>query len=293
MLTLTLIDSISLPGRANRPNEDTCGFAHGAAFVIDGATGLGENYIVGDTDSDAAWLAAFCKVHFEEMLLPGRPVSEVVRATNRLAKRIADFAAGRREIPAWANPVAGFQMLRAEGDRLFTYGLGDCVLLLQAADGSVSRHSALPDLAGKEKDKAREVLASAGGLGVSGSVVGEPSFRDRERSFRAAYNTQGGALWTLGIVEAAGDHVASIMLEPGLPARGLLMSDGFAALSENYERYDYPDLMAAVSERGLVALGRELRAIERDEDPHGDLYPRFKVSDDATAMLVEIRRIDG
>ena len=32
----------------------------------------------------------------------------------------------------------------------------------------------------------------------------------------------------------------------------------------------------------------ELRRIERAEDPDGRLYPRFKVSDDATALLFEI-----
>ena len=42
-------------------------------------------------------------------------------------------------------------------------------------------------------------------------------------------------------------------------------------------------LMAAVQEKGLAALGAELRAIE-DADADAEKFPRFKKSDDATAV---------
>jgi hypothetical protein len=45
--------------------------------------------------------------------------------------------------------------------------------------------------------------------------------------------------------------------------------------------------MMAAKEKGLAALGQELRAIE-DEDSGAEKFPRFKKSDDATALLLEI-----
>ena len=45
--------------------------------------------------------------------------------------------------------------------------------------------------------------------------------------------------------------------------------------------------MAAAQEKGLVALGAELRAIE-DADAEAEKFPRFKKSDDATALLVQV-----
>ena len=67
----------------------------------------------------------------------------------------------------------------------------------------------------------------------------------------------------------------------------LIASDGFLALVSDYGAYDMQGLMAAVAEKGLAALGEELRAIE-DHDPLGEKFPRFKKSDDATAILLRV-----
>ena len=45
--------------------------------------------------------------------------------------------------------------------------------------------------------------------------------------------------------------------------------------------------MQAARTQGLVALGREVREIEA-ADPDGKRFPRFKQSDDATALLLKI-----
>jgi len=45
--------------------------------------------------------------------------------------------------------------------------------------------------------------------------------------------------------------------------------------------------MAAAMSRGLAVLGEELRAIEAG-DSGGDKFPRFKKSDDATALLLKV-----
>ena len=63
----------------------------------------------------------------------------------------------------------------------------------------------------------------------------------------------------------------------------LLASDGFLALATDYGAYDATGLMAAARDKGLAALGEELRAIE-NADPMGEKFARFKKSDDATAL---------
>lgn len=65
---------------------------------------------------------------------------------------------------------------------------------------------------------------------------------------------------------------------------GLLMSDGYYALVDKYSYYDEQSLFEAVLDKGLDAVYDELRAIE-DADPEAHEYPRFKKSDDATAVL--------
>jgi hypothetical protein len=67
----------------------------------------------------------------------------------------------------------------------------------------------------------------------------------------------------------------------------LLASDGFLALASDYGAYSADTLMAAALDKGLAALGEELRAIEAG-DTGGAKFPRFKKSDDATALLLAL-----
>ena len=52
-------------------------------------------------------------------------------------------------------------------------------------------------------------------------------------------------------------------------------------------RYTPEELFAAAVTRGLESLGQELRAVEAS-DPEGVKFPRFKKSDDATALLLRV-----
>lgn len=66
-----------------------------------------------------------------------------------------------------------------------------------------------------------------------------------------------------------------------------MTTDGFLALASDYGRYDIAGLIEAAKKDGLPTLMRDLRDIE-DEDPDGRQFPRFKKSDDATAVLVKV-----
>jgi hypothetical protein len=68
----------------------------------------------------------------------------------------------------------------------------------------------------------------------------------------------------------------------------LLTSDGFSALVDLYRAMDATALMERALDEGLEPLAREARRIESEVDPAGKLYPRFKESDDATALLVRV-----
>ncbi|MBT1156171.1 hypothetical protein J1C56_11270 [Aminobacter anthyllidis] len=288
MPSIRIIDSITAPGSASRPNEDSAGGNATCAFVIDGATGLGGTSIVGLHGSDAAWLARFAQSTFEELVRNGRSVADVVRELNQRAANVVHEAASALPIEAWNLPIASFQMVRIEGDALVTHGLGDCRLFLVDADGAVIETSAIKAAYANERDGARKAIALSGGFATHQALADAPVVREELRRRRAAYNQAGGSVWTLGTEPAAADHLATEQLTATLPARGLLCSDGFAALVDQYRRYGIADLVRAAGDTGLAPLLQELRHIERIEDPDGQQFPRFKVSDDATAVLFEI-----
>lgn len=287
MTTLRILDSLSLPGSPDRANEDSFGATANCAFVIDGATGLGENFINGPENSDAAWLANFARARFEEDGNANAPVGEIVRAINTAVRAVVDKAAGSLPVEDWRLPIAGFQMVRAEGGQLRTYGLGDCVLFIVDADGHHQRITALGDGLREEQATAREALHRIGGFENGKPLINDEALRDGERRVRASFNKPGAPVWTLGCAADAGDHVQSTSLAMKSPMRGVLCTDGFAALADVYHRYDTVTLVQAACEKGLGALADQLRHIEQVEDPSGRIHARMKRSDDATAIVFE------
>jgi hypothetical protein len=286
MATLRILDSITDRGDPKRPNEDASGGNRTCAFVIDGATCLGES-LLPDAPSDAAWLAALAKDCFEELANGTRPIGDVVRQTNARARAVLDGILLGDEVPAWQLPIAGFQMVAVANGAIFTHGLGDCRLFMIAGDGKILDRTALPGR-DEETDGARRAIAAFGGLTQAADMVARPEVRTALRQRRAQYNRQGTDVWTLGTEPQAALHVASEKFEIALPARGLLCTDGFAALVDAYGRYDAATLVDAASRGGLSKLLAELRIVEHREDPEGLTFPRFKKSDDATALLFEI-----
>lgn len=67
----------------------------------------------------------------------------------------------------------------------------------------------------------------------------------------------------------------------------LLMSDGFSSLVSDYDAYDLDGLVAAVATKGLHGLLSEIREIE-EADRSCARFPRFKISDDATAVWLKV-----
>ena len=65
------------------------------------------------------------------------------------------------------------------------------------------------------------------------------------------------------------------------------MTDGFYRLVSPYGRYTDAGLIEAASAKGLGALMSELRGMEASPEDDAKIG-RFKTSDDATALLIEV-----
>lgn len=287
MTTLRIIDSITDRGDPRRDNEDAYGGNRHCAFVIDGATGLGGDFLEMGS-SDAAWLASFARDCFEDHVGRAASMSSIVRMLNgRVRALVAETRAGE-PMPGWSMPVAGFQMVHVVGDEIRSVGLGDCRIFAVAADGTTYHGSALPRSHDAEREDARHAISAVKAGSASASLADDPGVRDELRRRRALYNQPGGSVWTLGAEPLAADHIVETALPIAAPLRGLLCTDGFAALVDLYGRHDAGSLVRAAAGDGLVPLLAELRRIEKREDPDRALYPRFKISDDATAVLFEV-----
>jgi serine/threonine protein phosphatase PrpC len=276
---LRLLDSLSLPGDLAKRNEDA--FAHGgaAALVMDGATMLGDPLMPGA--SDAAWLATFGARRLLAHLQDQEP-KKALRAAMADAEK--SFKALRlRDMDAqWQLPCASLMLAAQHEKGLEFLWLGDCGAIIAQADAvtvvgeTIAKRSA-------ESARARRIAQEKK---VSSAAPGvRAQFMDHLRAARGRVNS--GDYWLFTPDKRAAAHAQRRIVKVERGTLLLLASDGFLALASDYGAYDAAALIAAAKSKGLAAMGKELRAIEND-DANGDRFARFKKSDDATALLLEV-----
>jgi serine/threonine protein phosphatase PrpC len=316
-MSFTLVEQLSLPGDAAKPNEDALACLIDAALVLDGATPLGPSLLPGP--SDAAWIAQFGARRLAAHLKDGDPPHDALK--HALADAEKSFA-GLARAPIrekWQTPCAALMMAVelghapspprvhstlvvgrgshlsepsaaagprvSEGQRGRTIEFlwfGDCAAIV-AQDGKVEIIGETLKKRKAEAARARLIarekkLSSA--LGVNRPEV-EPLLRAARNRINSGHN------WLFAPDARAAAHVARRTMTVQDDALLLIASDGFLALVSDYGAYDAAGLMAAVTDKGLAALGKELRAIE-DDDARGEKFLRFKKSDDATAVLLRV-----
>ncbi len=278
---LTFVESISLAGDRRKQNDDALGATLTRAWVIDGATDLHSEPISGAA-SDAAWLADYLNTRL--FGLGGNDPSAIVRSIS--ADAAAAFAAlsNGRPYEAWASPTASVLMIKElGGGRIGGADLGDCRCFALGADGAALIAGSKERATDDEQKRARDATKNAG----AAALLRDPDTVAMLREIRARHNHAGGDYWVFGLQPECADHTRVWHLDLQRPAHVLLCTDGFSALVDRYAAYDAAGLVRAALDKGLQELGRELRAIET-EDAAGARHPRFKASDDATALLVRV-----
>lgn len=279
---LEVLDQLSMPGNPEKQNEDALGTSDNAVVVMDGATGLGDNLMPGK--SDAAWLSAFGARRLMSYARDGATPQEAVTAA--LFDAQTSFEALRRRTPSgtWETPFSSMMLIAQDAQGIEALWFGDCAALVKRPDGKV-------ELVGEAFEKRQKEAQRAARLAEKHNISPATQFRrpeilDSLKRARNHVNTVEGS-WAFGPDVRAADHLSSAKIDAPKGSLILLCSDGFLALASDYNAYDEAGLMAAIVEKGLAALGEEVRAIE-DTDPEGRKFPRFKKSDDCTALLVRV-----
>ncbi len=305
-MSLTLLDQLSLPGDPAKPNEDALAHLDRAALVLDGATPLGPSLLPGA--SDAAWIAQFGARRLAAHLADGDAPQDALRYALTDAEK--SFAGLTREPirEKWQTPCASMMLVcdplrpshlggatgtspasaNARGGggpepRVFEFlWFGDCAAIVEQ-DGQLEAVGETLEKREAEAARARMVAQMAGMSAASG--IDRPQIEPLLRAARNRINS--GRNWLFSPDARAAGHASRHMMSLQAGATVLIASDGFLALVSDYGAYDMQGLIAGAKDKGLAALGRQLREIE-DADPLGETFPRFKKSDDATALLLHI-----
>jgi hypothetical protein len=173
----------------------------------------------------------------------------------------------------------------ARGEGCEALWFGDCAALVQRPGLPVQ-------VVGDALDKRAAEAARAGKLAKAGNVApaagtNRAEFLPALRAARNRVNTVEGS-WAFSPDARCAGHAARLVFDAPPGTRLLLVSDGFFALTSDYGCYGADALVEAAASKGLRALYTELRQIE-NADPDGRHFPRFKISDDARAVLIRSR----
>jgi serine/threonine protein phosphatase PrpC len=281
-MTLDLIDALTAPGNPAKPNDDAYGHAGRLAVVLDGATSLSDAPLL-PGGGDAAWLA---RLGAERLAAHAHLGAEAALAAAALDAEAA-YERERSRAPAdnWEIPFASMMLVETlDGGDLGAFWFGDCAaLIVRPGEAAQVVGEAFDKRAAEAGAAAR--LAASHGVNPAGTYNRE-QFLPALRAARARYNTEGGP-WIFGPTRHCAARARRGRFSAPAGSIVLLASDGFLALGTDYRLYDPSALVAAAGARGLAALLDELRAIEQD-DAEGVRYPRFKTSDDATAVLLRV-----
>lgn len=276
-MQLEFLAALSKPGNPAKANDDAFCHADNLAAVFDGATSIGEPVL--SADSDAAWIAR--KGAQGLLAHADRGAREALRLALADAER--DFLKERLRAPehAYEIPVSSMMLVAPTDDALECLWYGDCAALIARPGQSVEVvGTAFANRAGEAKGAM--ALAKEKGLAPAGEG-NLPEFLGTLREQRNRAHSGIPRLFSPDV--RAFDRVKSGRFAVTDGTHVLLCSDGFLALASDYDAYDADGLVAAVLSRGLKPLYEEIRRIE-DADPEGLKFPRFKKSDDATALLV-------
>ena len=280
-MSFVLQESLSLPGDPGKMNEDAFAYSDSAALVLDGATPLGEALMPGP--SDAAWLAQFgsrrLMAHLEDGDAPKDAVAHALADAEKSFRALA-----RRPVrEKWELPCASMMLVtRTRAEDLEFLWFGDCTALV-LKDGGCEIIGDGFDQRGQEAQRARQLVQEK-------NLSPAPDLNRPEilGALRAARNRiNSGGHWLFSPESRAAARVSRQRVQASTGTLLLIASDGFMALATDYGTYNAVALMAAARDKGLAILGEELRAIETG-DAMGEKFPRFKKSDDATALLLEV-----
>lgn len=279
-MKLEYVSGISLPGDRTKPNDDAFCHSDTIAAVFDGATNLGDPVL--PSDSDAAWIARKgAERLIANDILGGRGA---LARTARDAERDFNKTKLRDPVDRYELPRAAMMLVAPEVGGFLALWFGDCAALVRRPGEAVQLIGEAMEKRNRESARAAKLAADMGIDPTAG--INHPEILPTLRKSRNRANTAEGS-WAFSPTAECADHAHALAFDAPARTHILICSDGFLAAASDYGLYDIDGLIAAALSEGLRPLVEQIRQVE-EEDATGRRFPRFKKSDDATALLLRV-----
>lgn len=275
------IDIFTKDGTGCNEDEAWLSPTGNCGFVIDGASGLFKEKIT-SAGSDAQWFAqTWCE--YLKKNLPSRLTSLEEIIEQGIREITAEFMAhtGAEEIKS--KPSAGIAIFRIEGDTIRTFVLGDCSIMVINHDGGYL-HLLDSKLSDFDEINIKRMVRIAKEKGIN--VIEARSFVKEDLvSVRNMQNTPNG-YWALAFDVNAVTHANKNEINLSKVKSIIAMTDGFSQIVDLLGMMTKEEFAKRIIDGSTLEQFFDLIRQAQEGDPFCNRFPRFKKSDDATAVSV-------
>lgn len=232
--------------RTGRMNEDFTGAVPTAAVLIDGAGIPGTESIC---RHGVAWYATRLGGSLLSLLSLMRDRSLAALLADAI-KLVTDDHRDTCDVTDPISPSATVAMLRRSDDRIEYLVLGDCVVVLDTADGAPIVVS-----------DPREVIISRSYLPALEAAEGSDEYHRVLRDLRANRN-QPGCFWLAKDDPRAADEAITGSRPTSELTSAALLSDGASRIVDRFRLADWPEVMAILASSGPADIIHRVRQAE-------------------------------
>lgn len=278
-MPFSLREAVSVKGHGLVNEDEYCCLPE-AAWVLDGASGVGEQRLPATTDAEW-YVREFSAALFDQLVkAPGADSKALLRNAIRVLRHRYETALveGAPEYP----PSAAFIMAREKKHHVEICALGDCAAMCRTMEGSFvytgGNDSAIDGASLSKLMAAQRDFPEASHDEIRERLA--PALREN----RALMNSPEG-YWILSFADAAFNHMRIVEVDADRDSPVLLMTDGFLRGIPMLSHGEAELFYNLVLERGANEACKMIRGRESGDLSCRD-FPRFKIHDDATCVVL-------
>lgn len=278
------IKYLSKQGAKIKPNEDKITIIDGAAWVLDGATGITGKRIT-EKETDALWYVEKINNYLIHNINSSKSLKDIMKFAIREVKESYTTYEGYKNLDEVDYPCAAIALVRFNNKELEYYVMGDCTLIYKEKD-----KKAVEIVDKRIIELEERILNSMVKVSKEKevSILEARKYCDNEVLDVRKMKNRSNGYWILELNEESIDNGLYGKIAISKEVSITLTSDGFSQYYDTFNLAEgYSEFIDIVKETNIDDLYNNLY-LSQENDSKCNNYPRLKKRDDSSIIYFEV-----
>lgn len=278
------IKCLSKQGAKIKPNEDKITIIDGAAWVLDGATGITGKRIT-EKETDAFWYVEKINNYLINNINSSKSLKDIMKSAIREVKESYTTYEGYKNLDEVDYPCAAIALVRFNNKELEYYVMGDCTLIYKEKD-----KKAVEIVDKRIIELEERILNSMVKVSKEKevSILEARKYCDNEVLDVRKMKNRSNGYWILELNEESIDNGLYGNIAISKEVSITLTSDGFSQYYDTFNLAEgYSEFIDIVKETNIDDLYNNLY-LSQENDSKCNNYPRLKKRDDSSIIYFEV-----